>query len=118
NLEAVQQFGKLWQLEPEDEIKEEKNPRPPDEDDIALLKTCIRKLSFLNPSFSLGPYSTSIKKMEKEIKNMAKKVNDLCGIELCYKCVHFTHLVARCTNIINLNSEDAKYVINVKQIAK
>lgn len=52
NLEAVQQFGKLWQLEPEDEIKEEKNPRPPDEDDIALLKTCIRKLSFLNPSFS------------------------------------------------------------------
>ncbi|MED6195025.1 26S proteasome regulatory subunit 7 [Stylosanthes scabra] len=26
--------------------------------------------------------------------------------------------VARCTKIINSNSEDAKYVINVKQIAK
>lgn len=27
----------------------------------------------------LGPYSTSIKKAEKEIKDMAKKINDLCG---------------------------------------
>lgn len=27
----------------------------------------------------LGPYSTHIKKTEKEIKEMAKKVNDLCG---------------------------------------
>lgn len=30
----------------------------------------------------LGPYSTSIKKVEKEIKEMAKKVNDLCGLML------------------------------------
>jgi hypothetical protein len=28
----------------------------------------------------LGPYSNSIKKVEKEIKEMAKKVNDLCGM--------------------------------------
>lgn len=28
----------------------------------------------------LGPYSSSIKKVEKEIKDLAKKVNDLCGI--------------------------------------
>jgi hypothetical protein len=27
----------------------------------------------------LGPYSTLIKKTEKDIKEMAKKVNDLCG---------------------------------------
>lgn len=27
----------------------------------------------------LGPYSASIKKVEKEIKEMAKKINDLCG---------------------------------------
>ncbi|KAK7834169.1 26s proteasome regulatory subunit 7 [Quercus suber] len=46
---------------------DEKNPRPLDEDDIALLKT-----------YGLGPYSNSIKKVEKEIKEMAKKVNDLC----------------------------------------
>jgi hypothetical protein len=28
----------------------------------------------------LGPYSTGIKKVEKEIKDMAKKVNDSCGM--------------------------------------
>lgn len=28
----------------------------------------------------LGPYSTHIKRVEKEIKEMAKKVNDLCGM--------------------------------------
>lgn len=30
----------------------------------------------------------------------------------------FGNQVARCTKIINPNTEDAKYVINVKQIAK
>ncbi|MED6204724.1 26S proteasome regulatory subunit 7 [Stylosanthes scabra] len=56
--------------EHDDDFKNEKNPRPLDDDDIALLKT-----------YGLGPYSTSIKKVEKEIKDMAKKVNDLCGIK-------------------------------------
>ncbi|XP_064991411.1 26S proteasome regulatory subunit 7A-like isoform X2 [Musa acuminata AAA Group] len=55
--------------EPEDDTSE-KNPRPLDEDDIALLKT-----------YGLGPYSASIKKTEKEIKELAKRVNDLCGIK-------------------------------------
>lgn len=32
--------------------------------------------------------------------------------------LHFFIQVARCTKIINPNTEDAKYVINVKQIAK
>ncbi|RWW03618.1 hypothetical protein BHE74_00029246, partial [Ensete ventricosum] len=54
--------------EPEDDTNE-KNPRPLDEDDIALLKT-----------YGLGPYSVSIKKTEKEIKELAKRVNDLCGM--------------------------------------
>ncbi|XP_037497481.1 26S proteasome regulatory subunit 7 [Jatropha curcas] len=110
--------------EPEDEIKDEKNPRPLDEDDIALLKT-----------YGLGPYSNSIKKAEKEIKEMAKKVNDLCGIKESdtglaapsqWDLVSDKQMmqeeqplqVARCTKIINPNTEDAKYVINVKQIAK
>ncbi|KAL0319504.1 UNVERIFIED_CONTAM: 26S proteasome regulatory subunitA [Sesamum angustifolium] len=120
--------------EPEDEIKDEKNPRPLDEDDIALLKT-----------YGLGPYSTSIKKVEKEIKEMAKKINDLCVwpdkcvsiecsifVPICQFSLHDSikesdtglaapsqwDLVARCTKIINPNTEDAKYVINVKQIAK
>ncbi|CBI33011.3 unnamed protein product, partial [Vitis vinifera] len=58
----------------------------------------------------LGPYSTPIKKTEKEIKEMVKKVNDLC--------VSGTSSVARCTKIINLHSKDAKYVINVKQVER
>ncbi|CAI5515929.1 unnamed protein product [Closterium sp. Naga37s-1] len=103
---------------------DEKNPPALDEDDIALLKT-----------YGLGPYSTSIKKVEKDIKDMAKKVNDLCGIKESdtglaapsqWDLVSDKQMmqeeqplqVARCTKIINPNTDDAKYVINVKQIAK
>ncbi|CAI5951457.1 unnamed protein product [Closterium sp. NIES-65] len=89
---------------------DEKNPPALDEDDIALLKT-----------YGLGPYSTSIKKVEKDIKDMAKKVNDLCGIkesDTGLAAPSQWDLVARCTKIINPNTDDAKYVINVKQIAK
>ncbi|XP_066354994.1 26S proteasome regulatory subunit 7A-like [Miscanthus floridulus] len=83
----------------------------------------------------LGSYSTSIKKVEKEIKEMAKKINDLCGIKESdtglappsqWDLVSDKQMmqeeqplqVARCTKIISPNTDDAKYVINVKQIAK
>ena len=132
-----------------------------DEGDIALLKT-----------YGLGPYSTKIKDAEKDIKDLSKKVNDVCGVKesdtglaapsrwdlvadkqaqqeeqplqvfvardvcahmSCSCCEQpspvslsfskYAHRqlkvqVARCTKIINPNTEDAKYVINVKQIAK
>ncbi|XP_006357430.1 26S protease regulatory subunit 7 homolog A-like [Solanum tuberosum] len=108
----------------EDEIKDEKNPPPLYEDDIALLKT-----------YGLGPYSTGIKKAEKEIKEMAKKINDLRGIKGSdtglaapsqWDLVSDKQMmqaeqplqVASCTKVISPNTEDAKYVINVKQIAK
>ena len=35
------QVGSFMAPDPEDEIKDEKNPRPLDEDDIALLKTYV-----------------------------------------------------------------------------
>ena len=41
-----------------------------DEGDIALLKT-----------YGLGPYSTKIKDAEKDIKDLSKKVNDVCGVK-------------------------------------
>jgi 26S proteasome regulatory subunit T1 len=83
----------------------------------------------------LGPYSTLIKKTEKDIKEMAKKVNDLCGIKESdtglavpsqWDLVSDKQMmqeeqplqVARCTKIINPGADDSKYVINVKQIAK
>uniref|UniRef100_A0A0V0H3C5 Putative 26S protease regulatory subunit 7-like n=1 Tax=Solanum chacoense TaxID=4108 RepID=A0A0V0H3C5_SOLCH len=94
------------------------------EDDIALLKT-----------YGLGPYSSGIKKAEKEIKEMAKRINDLCGIKESdtglaapsqWDLVSDKQMmqaeqplqVARCTKIISPNTEDTKYVINDKQIAK
>lgn len=95
-----------------------------DEGDIALLKT-----------YGVGPYTKAIKALEDEIKEKAKQVDDLCGIREsdtglappaawdldADKQVMQEEQplqVARCTKIINPNTEDAKYVINIKQIAK
>ncbi|XP_071685548.1 26S proteasome regulatory subunit 7 homolog A-like isoform X2 [Rutidosis leptorrhynchoides] len=54
----------------EDEINDEKNLKPLDEHDIALLKTS-----------GLGPYSINIKEAEKDVKDKPKRINDLCGIK-------------------------------------
>ncbi|KAF2285106.1 hypothetical protein GH714_037913 [Hevea brasiliensis] len=117
--------------EDDDLIKDEKNPRPLDEDDIALLKT-----------YGLGPYSNSIKKEEKEIKDWLRRSMTFVVSSLPLNGIKESDTglaapsqwdlvsdkqmmqeeqplqVARCTKIINPNTEDAKYVINVKQIAK
>jgi len=104
--------------------KDEKQPKALDEGDIALLKT-----------YGIGPYSKSIRSIEEEIKKIAKKVNDITGIKesdtglappsqrdlIADKQMMSEEQplqVARCTKIINAGTEDAKYVINVKQIAK
>jgi len=113
------------QLEDPDE-HDNKPVRALDEDDIALLKT-----------YGLGPYAEPIKKVEKDLKEISKKVNDLCGIKesdtgLAHPSQWDTVSdkqamqeeqplqVARCTKIIQPTTADdtAKYVINVKQIAK
>ena len=97
-----------------------------DEDDIALLKT-----------YGLGPYADAIKAVENDLKSIAKKVNDLCGVKESdtglsapsqWDLVSDRQAqqeeqplqVARCTKIIPAQAEDdtTKYVINVKQIAK
>jgi 26S proteasome regulatory subunit T1 len=95
-----------------------------DEGDIALLKT-----------YGLGPYTRAIKQVEEDIKKAQKKVNDLIGIKESdtglsipsqWDLVSDKQMmqeeqplqVARCTKIINAGEEDAKYMINVKQIAK
>lgn len=95
-----------------------------DEGDIALLKT-----------YGVGPYTKSIKTVEDDIKKISKHVNDICGIKESdtglaqpsqWDLVADRQMmqeeqplqVSRCTKIINAGTEDAKYVINVKQIAK
>ncbi|CAM9673997.1 unnamed protein product [Heterosigma akashiwo] len=107
-----------------DEEQDEKPTKALDEGDIALLKT-----------YGLGPYTNAIKKIEDEINKSKDKVKELIGIKESdtglslpsqWDLVSDKQMmqeeqplqVARCTKIINAGQEDAKYVINVRQIAK
>jgi len=92
--------------------------------DIALLKT-----------YGIGPYTNAIKTVEDDIKKHQEKVKELIGIKeedtglslpSQWDLVADKQMmqeenplqVARCTKIINPNTEDAKYLINIRQIAK
>ena len=103
---------------------EEKKIALLDEEDIALLKT-----------YGLGPYSNSIKTLESDLRSITKNVNDLCGVKESDTGLTQPSKwdltqdkqsvqeeqplqVARCTKVLNPNTEEAKYVISVKQIAK
>ncbi|CAF0824729.1 unnamed protein product [Brachionus calyciflorus] len=107
-----------------DDKKEEKVIKALDESEIALLKT-----------YGVGPYDKPIKKNEEEIQNILKRVNELAGIKESDTGLAPPALwdlaadkqmlsaeqplqVARCTKIINSGTEEAKYIINVKQFAK
>lgn len=104
--------------------KEEKPIQALDEGDIAVLKT-----------YGAGSYSKSIKTVEDDIKKITKRVNELAGIKESdtglappamwdlaadKQTLHSEQplQVARCTKIINAESDDPKYIINVKQFAK
>nr|KAG5704734.1 hypothetical protein BaRGS_005190 [Batillaria attramentaria] len=58
----------------------------------------------------VGQYTRSIKSCEEDSQKILKNVNELSGEQPLQ--------VARCTKIINADSDDAKYIINVKQFAK
>jgi len=109
---------------PDEEIDKEPPPKALDEGDIALLKT-----------YGVGPYTASIKQVEEDIKKISKHVNEMTGIKesdtglgppSTWDLVADKQMmqeeqplqVARCTKIINAGQDDAKYIINVKQIAK
>lgn len=104
--------------------KEDKPIQALDEGDIAVLKT-----------YGAGSYSKSIKTVEEDIKKITKRVNELAGIKESdtglappamwdlaadKQTLHSEQplQVARCTKIINADSDDPKYIINVKQFAK
>jgi len=106
------------------EEEKEEAPKALDEGDIALLKT-----------YGVGPYTNPIKTVEEDIKKISKKVSEMTGIKesdtglgqpstwdlVADKQVMHEEQplqVARCTKIMNQGKEDAKYIINVKQIAK
>eukprot|EP00656_Telonema_subtile_P033891 TRINITY_DN3796_c0_g3_i2.p1 TRINITY_DN3796_c0_g3~~TRINITY_DN3796_c0_g3_i2.p1 ORF type:complete len:423 (-),score=110.37 TRINITY_DN3796_c0_g3_i2:68-1336(-) len=110
----------------EDPEEEEKNKKIQvlDSEDIRLLK-----------SFGVGPYNENIKEAEDELDRLTKAINEARGIKesdtglanpsmwdlVADKQVMQQEQplqVARCTKIINADTDDAKYMINVKQIAK
>lgn len=95
-----------------------------DEGDIALLKT-----------YGIGPYTNAIKSVEEDIKKHQDRVKELIGIKESdtglslpsqWDLVADKQMmqeeaplqVARCTKIINPNTDDTKYMINIKQMAK
>lgn len=107
-----------------EEKEEEKDVKALDEGDIALLKT-----------YGQGQYSKALKQVETDISDITKRVNELAGIKESDTGLGPPALwdlaadkqtlqseqplqVARCTKIINADSEDSKYIINVKQFAK
>ena len=94
--------------------------------DIALLK-----------SYGVGPYTNQIKTIEDDISKLQETVKELIGIKESdtglsqpsqWDLVSDKQMigeeaplqVARCTQIMNAGSqtEDQKYCINIKQIAK
>merc|ERR1719415_472109 len=104
--------------------KEEKEIKALDEKDIALLK-----------SYGQGQYTKALKAVEADIVEISKRVNELAGIKESDSGLVPPALwdlaadkqslqseqplqVARCTKIINADSDDPKYIINVKQFAK
>lgn len=93
-------------------------------DDIALLKT-----------YGIGPYTNAIRKVEDDIKKHQETVKELIGIKESdtglslpsqWDLVADKQMmqeeqplqVARCTKIIDPGAADAKYVINIRQMAK
>lgn len=108
-----------------DDDEPEKPVKALDEADIKLLK-----------SYGQGPYTKKMKLLEKDLTKCSDTVKDLTGVKEALTGLTQPALwdiaadkqmmhedpplqVARCTKIINAGGEEeAKYVINVKQIAK
>jgi len=103
---------------------DENESKPLDDADIDILKAS-----------GMGPYALPVRKVDQDIKDMVAKIDKLCGIKESDTGLALPSMwdlesdkqllqmeqplqVARCTKIINSGSNDAKYIINVKQIAK
>ncbi|ESO08320.1 hypothetical protein HELRODRAFT_156580 [Helobdella robusta] len=117
-------LGKDQRKTVDDNNEDDKPIQVLDEGDIALLKT-----------YGVGMYYKSIKSTEDDIQGILKRVNELTGIKESDTGLappaHWDLAadkqtlqseqplqVARCTKIINADSDDPKYIINVKQFAK
>lgn len=108
----------------EDEKEEDKKEANPlDQEDIQLLMR-----------YGRGPYFDRIKEVENELKDYTDKIIKLCGIKESDTGLALPPqwsleqdkqlikekplIVARCTKIINPGTEEAQYLIHIRQMAK
>ncbi|KPI36220.1 uncharacterized protein AB675_8879 [Cyphellophora attinorum] len=115
-----------YQKQYADDETPEKKITPLTDEDIQVLKT-----------YGAAPYANALKNIEKQIKDKQTSINEKIGVKESDTGLAPPHLwdtaadrqrmqeeqplqVARCTKIIQdeKDSDKAKYVINVKQIAK
>ncbi len=110
--------------EGEKDGKENKNSVPLSEQDIKIYKR-----------YGKGPYTDKIKKAEDEMKDLNQKITSLCGIkesdtgfalpsswnlqqDVMMLKQDPTLQVGRCTKILNPGTEEAKYIVHLKQMGK
>jgi len=115
----------------DDTKKDDTKKTSTSDDSSPLTESDIRLLQ----SYGAGPYTRSIKSLEKDIQDIHKRVDTLKGVkhsdtglappsqwdliadkQMMQEEQPLT--VARCTKIINPNQEDASYMISIKQMAK
>lgn len=103
--------------------EEEKQAAPLDQEDIKLLMR-----------YGRGPYFDKVKQVEAELKDYTEKIIKLCGIKESDTGLALPAqwsleqdkqlikekplIVARCTKIINPGTEEAQYLIHIRQMAK
>ncbi|WPT16030.1 26S proteasome regulatory subunit 7 [Picochlorum sp. SENEW3] len=119
----------------EEKKKEKEGDRMDVDEDNKPIKALTEEDVRIMQAYGAGSYTAKIKSLENEIKSLSKKVNELAGIkESDTGLAHPSRWdlvadkqmmqeeqplqVARCTKIMNPNTDDAKYLINIKQIAK
>ena len=103
---------------------DEPEVQPLDEDDIEIMRT-----------YGVGPYTIPVKNVEKGVKLYLKKIAkligiresdtglappsqwDLAGDQQMMKQEHALQ-VARCTKIIDAGTDDARYIIKIREFAK
>ncbi|XP_053991616.1 uncharacterized protein LOC128883368 [Hylaeus volcanicus] len=126
SLEEEKKTKELPTVSKKDSVTNDKESetKPLDDTDIAILK-----------SYGLAAYGVECKLVDKEIDELLQKVNRLCGVRESdtglappsqwdlaadkLALQDFQPLqVARCTKIINPDTEDTQYIINIKQLAK